>query len=440
VKESALVTDLYQLTMLAAYRRLGLSGEAVFELYARRLPDERGFLLVAGLEQALDFLETLTVGPDELAWLGSLGRFEPQFLDWLGHLRFSGEVWAPPEGTVLFADEPWIRVVAPLPEAQFVESRLINLMHLETLIASKAARCVLAARGRALIDFGMRRAHGAEAACLAARAAAIAGFAGTATVEAGRRFGLPLFGTMAHSFVQAHDAERDAFAGFARCHPEGTTLLIDTYDTLAGAREVVALARSGVRVGAVRIDSGDLLEGSRAVRAILDDGGCGSIRILASGNLDEHEIARLAAAGAPIDSFGVGTRLDTSADAPYLDCAYKLEEYAGRPRRKRSWGKATWPGRKQVYRSHGAGGAIAADVVALEHERPPGTPLLECVMRGGRRLKPREPVTALAARAARELATLPAASRELERPVPLVATISAGVRALAAEVDRATGD
>ncbi|HUO96793.1 MAG TPA: nicotinate phosphoribosyltransferase [Steroidobacteraceae bacterium] len=438
MNESALVTDLYQLTMLTAYRRLGMTGEAVFELYARRLPPERGFLLVAGLEQALHFLETLAVTEAERAWLASLGRFEPDFLDWLGRLRFTGEVWAPPEGTVLFADEPWLRVVAPLPEAQLVESRLINLMHLETLIASKAARCVLAAGGRTLIDFGMRRAHGAEAALLAARAAVIAGFAGTATVAAGREFGLPLYGTMAHSFVQAHDTERDAFAGFARVHPDGTTLLIDTYDTLAAAREVVALVRGGAQVGAVRIDSGDLGEGARAVRAVLDEGGCRSVKILASGNLDEHELARLTALGAPIDAYGIGTRLDTSADAPYLDCAYKLEEYAGRPRRKRSWGKATWPGRKQVYRRLGSDGRIAADVVAIEGEAARGEPLLECVMREGRRLRAPESIAALAARAARSLATLPESCRALERPVALVAEISAGVRALAARVDQAT--
>ena len=438
MNQSALLTDLYQLTMLTAYRRLGMTGEAVFELYARRLPPERGFLLVAGLEQALHFLETLAVTEAERAWLASLGRFEPDFLDWLGRLRFTGEVWAPPEGTVLFADEPWLRVVAPLPEAQLVESRLINLMHLETLIASKAARCVLAAGGRTLIDFGMRRAHGAEAALLAARAAAIAGFAGTATVAAGREFGLPLYGTMAHSFVQAHDTERDAFAGFARVHPDGTTLLIDTYDTLAAAREVVALVRGGAQVGAVRIDSGDLGEGARAVRAVLDEGGCRSVKILASGNLDEHELARLTALGAPIDAYGIGTRLDTSADAPYLDCAYKLEEYAGRPRRKRSWGKATWPGRKQVYRRLGSDGRIAADVVAIEGEAARGEPLLECVMREGRRLRAPESIAALAARAARSLATLPESCRALERPVALVAEISAGVRALAASVDQAT--
>ncbi|MBS0375906.1 MAG: nicotinate phosphoribosyltransferase [Proteobacteria bacterium] len=435
--DSPLVTDLYQLTMLDAYHRLGHDGEAVFELYARRLPDSRGFLVVAGLEQALEYLERLAFGQAELEWLRGLGRFAPGFVDWLGRLRFTGEVWAPPEGTVLFADEPWLRVVAPLAEAQFVESRLINLLHLETLIASKAARCVLAAGGRRLIDFGMRRAHGAEAACLAARAAAIAGFAGTATVEAGRRFGIPLYGTMAHSFVQAHDRERDAFEGFARCHPGGTTLLIDTYDTLAAARDVVALVRGGAAVDAVRIDSGDLLAGSRAVRAILDAGGCAAVRILASGNLDELEIARLVAADAPIDAFGVGTRLDTSADAPYLDCAYKLEEYAGRPRRKRSWGKETWPGRKQVWRSLDADGRIAADVVALEHERPPGRPLLECVMRNGRRLRAPAPVAGLAAHAARELASLPARCRDLAAPEPLVPAISEAVRALAAAADRA---
>ena len=435
--ESALVTDLYQLTMLAAYRRLGMTGEAVFELYARRLPERRGFLLVAGLEQALEYLQGLAVSAQELAWLASLGRFEPGFLTWLGAMRFTGEVHAVPEGTVLFADEPWLRIVAPLPEAQFVESRLINLLHFQTLIASKAARVVHVAAGRPLIDFGMRRAHGAEAACLAARATAVAGFAGTATVEAGRRYGLALYGTMAHSFVQAHERERDAFEGYARGELQPTTLLIDTYDVLAAAHEVVALVRDGVPVGAVRIDSGDLAASALAVRAIFDAGGCGQVRILASGNLDEYEIARLIGAAAPIDVFGVGTRLDTSVDAPYLDCAYKLEEYVGRPRRKRSWGKQTWPGRKQVYRSHDAAGRISADVVALETERVAGLPLLECVMRHGRRLRPPEPLATIAARSARSLASLPEACLDLLRPVPLVPVISAGIRALAAQADGA---
>ena len=435
--ESALITDLYQLTMLEAYRKLGLAAPAVFELYARRLPPERGFLLVAGLEQALEYLEGFRFEQAELDWLASLGRFAPEFIEYLAGLRFTGEVWAAPEGTVMFADEPWLRIVAPLPEAQFVESRLINLLHYQTLIASKAARSVLVAGGRPLIDFGMRRAHGAEAACLAARAAAIAGFAGTATVEAGRRYGLPLYGTMAHSFVQAHEDEASAFAGFARSHPDGTTLLIDTYDTLAAAREVVALRRAGASVGAVRIDSGDLDRLSREVRAILDAGGCGDVRILVSGTLDEYQVEKLNLAGAPIDSFAIGTRLGTSADAPSIDCAYKLEEYAGHPRRKRAWGKETWPGRKQVYRSFDAQGRISADIVALESEPTRGAPLLVPVMRAGHRLHPPEPLAALRERAARALATLPLNALPLKDPVPVTPTISAGIRALAAEVDAA---
>ena len=438
MSESALITDLYQLTMLEAYRTLGFGRTAVFELYARRLPPERGFLLVAGLEQALEYLERLRFEAAELDWLASLGRFAPEFLEWLAQLRFTGEVHAVPEGTLLFADEPWLRVVAPLPEAQFVESRLINLLHYQTLIASKAARAVLVSGERPLVDFGMRRAHGAEAACLAARAAYLAGFAGTATIEAGRRYGVPLFGTMAHSFVQAHDRESAAFAGFAACHRERCTLLIDTYDTLAAAREVVALRRAGSSIGAVRIDSGDLAAASRAVRAVLDAGDCGDVKILVSGTLDEYEVERLLALGAPIDSFALGTRLGTSADAPSLDCAYKLEEYDGRPRRKRAWGKETWPGRKQVYRRFDASGVIVADLVALETEAPAGAPLLELVMQGGRRVRAAEPLAAIRARAAAALATLPPSARRLREPVAVSPIISEGIRALAAEVDLAS--
>jgi nicotinate phosphoribosyltransferase len=437
---SPLVTDLYQLTMLDAYRRLGAARPAAFELFTRRLPPERGFLLVAGLEQALDYLESLQFGEDELAWLASTGRFAPGFTDWLREFRFTGDVDAAPEGTVLFADEPWLRIVAPLPEAQFVESRLINLLHFQTLIASKAARCVLAAGGRDLVDFGMRRAHGAEAAVYAARACHVAGFAGTATVEAGRRYGIPLYGTMAHAFVQAHASETEAFANYARCHPGRVTLLLDTYDTLAAAWKVVGLVADGVGVQAVRLDSGDLAALSREVRAILDAGGCGHVRILVSGNLDEHGVAALVASGAPIDSYGVGTRLDASVDAPTLDAVYKLEEYDGRPRRKRSAAKATWPGRKQVWRTYGADGRISADTVALEDECGTGVPLLRPVMRGGRRLAPAESLAAVRARAAESLASLPDGCRERVEPQPLAAQISARLRALADEVDRTPRD
>jgi nicotinic acid phosphoribosyltransferase len=276
-ENSALLTDLYQLTMLQTYHAKCMQETAVFELFARRLPPERGFLLAAGLEQVLAYLENLRFTPEELDWLAGCGRFDPRFVNFLAEFRFSGTVHALPEGTALFADEPILRITAPLPQAQLVESRLINLIHYQTLIASKAARCVLAAPGKLLVDFGMRRAHGAEAGLLAARAAYLAGFGGTATVLAGMRFGIPLFGTMAHSLVQAHDREEDAFEHFAATQPDNVVLLIDTYDTEAAARKLILLASRlqtrGITIKGVRIDSGDLAEHARRVRRILDDGG-----------------------------------------------------------------------------------------------------------------------------------------------------------------------
>ena len=431
----ALLTDLYQLTMVTAYHALGMEREAVFEFFVRALPARRGFLLAAGLEQALDYLESLCFGADELRWLEATGRFAPAMLARLEGFRFSGHVDAMPEGTVFFAGEPILRVTAPLPEAQLAESRLINLLNLQCMIASKAARCRIAAGNRKLADFGLRRAHGAEAGLLAARACYVAGFDSTATVEAGRRFGIPLTGTMAHSFIQAHDSEAAAFRDFARVHPRGVTLLIDTYDTLRAAREVAALHRDGVPVDAVRLDSGDLASLSRQVRDILDASGCGEVHIVASGNLDELEIARLLAEGAPIDSFGVGTRLDVSADAPYLDCVYKLQEYAGRARRKRSSGKVTWPGRKQVFREHDANGRIVRDTIGLLDEPLPGTPLLRTVMRDGRRLA-QPSLEEIRSVAARETASLPEHCNSLEAPRPILPAISPGLRAAADRVDR----
>jgi nicotinate phosphoribosyltransferase len=437
---SALLTDLYQLTMLQAYHDQGMEEAAVFELFVRRLPPSRGFLVAAGLEQALDFLEELRFGRDELDWLAGNGRFPRAFLDYLGSLRFTGDVHAMPEGTVFFPDEPILRVTAPLPQAQLVETRLMNLVHYQTLVASKAARAVLAAAGRPLIDFGLRRAHGAEAGLLAARASYLAGFAGTATVLAGRLFGVPIFGTMAHSFVQAHADEAAAFERFAASQPGNVVLLLDTYDTEAAARKVVALqprlAARGITTRGVRLDSGDLAEHARRVRRILDEGGLRKVTILASGSLDEYRVAELVASGTPIDSFAVGTALTTSADAPYLDCAYKLEEYAGRARRKRSEGKATWPGPKQVLRQLGPDGRMARDVVTLEADRGEGETLLEPVMRAGRRLRPSPPLSALRAHAARNLARLPQSLRRLEHVPPYTVEISPALRALAAEVDR----
>src|SRR2546428_5878125 len=355
---SALLTDLYQLTMLQGYLTQRMEGTAIFEVFVRKLPPRRGFLVAAGLEQALTYLETLRFTPMELDWIAKSGRFSAALVEYLTQFRFTGDVHAMPEGTVFFPDEPILRVTAPLPEAQLVESRLLNLLHLQTLVASKAARAVLAAPGKLLVDFGMRRAHGAEAALLAARASYLAGLAGSATVLPNLRFGIPVYGTMAHSFVQAHDDEAEAFAHFAADDPEHAVHLLDTYDTEAAAAKVVALAREGVAVKGVRLDSGDLAEHARRVRRILDAGGLHEVTIVASGNLDEDALRDLIASGAPIDGFGLGTRLVTAADAPYLHCAYKLVESAGRPRRKRSEGQASWPGRKQIWRRHGDDGRM----------------------------------------------------------------------------------
>ncbi len=437
------LTDDYQLTMLAAYRAGGFTAEAVFEFFVRRLPRERRFLVAAGLEQALDFLERAAFTETEIDWLAGGGRFDPGFLEWLSGWRFTGDVHALPEGTPFFADEPVLRVTAPIAEAQLVESRLINLLQLPILVASKAARCVLVAGGRRLVDFGMRRAHGAEAALLAARAAYLAGFDATATVEAGRRFGIPLSGTMAHSFVLAHDSEVDAFLGFARCHPANAVFLIDTWDTERGAQRAVEAARvlaaEGIALRAVRLDSGDVAALSKSVRRILDEGGFPGVRIFASGNLDEFEIERLLTAGAPIDGFGVGTKLVTSDDAPFLECAYKLEQYAGTPRRKRSTGKATWPGAKQVFRRLDAEGRLAGDTLGLEGEALPGTPLLVPVMRHGRRVGPHEGLEVIRGRCRAELARLPDGLRGLGGAQPFLPVVSEGVHRLAVEADARAG-
>jgi nicotinate phosphoribosyltransferase len=345
-----------------------------------------------------------------------------------------------PEGTACFPDEPVIRVVAPLPEAQIVESRLMNLQHFQTLIASKAARAVLQAPGKLLVDFGLRRAHGAEAALHAARATYLAGFTGSSTVLAGQRFGVPVFGTMAHSFVQAHASELQAFERFARSHPQGVTLLIDTYDTEAAARKLAQLgprlARDGIHIQAVRLDSGDLADHAFKVRAILDGAGLKEVKIFASSGLDEfalHEL--LSVRHAPIDGFGIGSAMDTSQDLPSLDCAYKLQEYAGRARRKRSEGKATWPGRKQVWRRHHVG-VMVEDVLALEGEAVDGEPLLRPVMRQGRRLPGQPTLQQSRERCGQQLASLPAVLRELAPAAPYPVRVSQGLLALADEVDR----
>jgi nicotinate phosphoribosyltransferase len=428
--------------MLQGYFDKRMEETAVFELFFRTLPVQRGFLLAAGLEQAVAYLEQLRVTPDELEWLAASGRFSRDFVDYLGQLRFTGDVHAMPEGTVFFPPEPILRVVAPLPQAQLVESRLINLLHFQTMIASKAARATLAAQGKGLIDFGFRRAHGAEAGVLAARAAYLAGIAGSATVAAGLCFGIPIYGTMAHSFIQVHDDESEAFEHFAQAQPDNVILLIDTYDTEAAVRKVVSLASrlqlEGIPVKGVRIDSGDLTDHARQVRRILDEGGLTQVRILASGNLDEIAIQALVANGAPIDDFAIGTRLVTSTDAPYLDCVYKLQEYAGRARRKRSEGKATWPGRKQVYRRFEAGGRMAVDILTVEDDPQEGEALLQPCLVAGKRIAPSSPLSELRQRAAAQLARLPEHLRQLRVDPPYPVTITPALQQLAQEVDRHT--
>jgi nicotinate phosphoribosyltransferase len=420
---SSLSTDLYELNMVQAYLDRGEDAEAVFEFFVRRLPARRGFLMAAGLETALDYLETLRFMPDEIDWLAGTKRFRSNLLDYLANFRFTGDVHAMPEGTVFFPHEPILRITAPLPQAQLMESRLINIMHFQSLIASKAARMVLAASGKNLADFGLRSAHGSEAGLLSARASYIAGFGGAANVEAGIKFGIPLVGTMAHSFVQIHDDEAGAFEDFARARPDGVVLLIDTFDTEAGARKVVALAdklkKDGIGIRGVRIDSGDLIAMSRKVRGILDAGGLKDVIILVSGGVDEDFIAKVVASGAPIDGFGVGSSLDASSDAPTFDCAYKLQEYRGKPRRKLSEGKVTWPGRKQVWRET-KDNRIFGDIVSVETDNQPGEPLIVQTMKEGKRLNAGEPLSAVRARAARELERLPEPLRRLDTtPYPV---------------------
>jgi nicotinate phosphoribosyltransferase len=440
---SPLTTDLYELNMVQAYLDRGEDKEAVFEFFVRRLPVRRGFLLAAGLEDTLAYLETLQFTSSEIDWLKSTGRFRANFLDYLADFRFSGDVHAIAEGTVCFPNEPLIRVTAPLPVAQLIETRLINILHFQTMVASKAARMVLAAPGKILSDFGLRTAHGAEAGLFSARASYIAGFSSAANVLAAERYGIPIVGTMAHSFVQVHDDEMTAFENFAHSRPEGVVLLIDTYDTEAGARKVVQLApklkADGIAIRGIRIDSGDLATMATKVRGILDAGGLKDVIILVSGGINEDVLQVMTATKVPIDGFGIGVNLDASIDAPSLDCAYKLQQYAGKPRRKLSEGKVTWPGSKQVWRTYGDDQRMRGDIVSLATDSQPGEPLILPVMRAGKRIAPAPTLAAIREHAARELARLPAPLQGLESGTEYPVQISKALTTLAAQMDLKRG-
>lgn len=423
----AIDTDLYQLTMMAGYDVAGLKAHATFELYVRSFPRDRHYLVAAGLEQALEFLETLRFTSEQIAYLRQLPIFAlapMRFFDTvLPQLRFTGDVWAMPEGTPFFEYEPILRVTAPLMEAQLVETALLATINFQTLIASKAARIVTSAHGRRVLEFGSRRAHGTEAAVHAARAAYLVGCAATSNVEAGRRFAIPLSGTMAHSWVTTFVDEVEAFRAFVEVYGERAAFLIDTYDTLEAARKVVAAKLSPF---AVRIDSGDLISLSQSVRRILDDGGLSRTQIVASGDLDEWSIAEALARRAPIDAFGVGTALSTSRDAPALGGIYKLVEIERDdvpvPVMKLSGGKASYPGRKQVWRRM-RGGLAYGDVIGLEDEPGPadGVPLLTPVMKQGQRVFQRESMDTTRARHREMMDQLPTGIRMLHvlEPYPV---------------------
>jgi nicotinate phosphoribosyltransferase len=396
-----LSTDLYELTMAAGYHAAGVTARASFELFVRELPATRGYLVAAGLEQAIAYLETWRCTPDEIAYLRTVPALhgaDPGFFDdYLPRLRFTGDVWAMPEGTPVFAGEPILRVTAPLGEAQLVETALLATVLFQTAVASRAARVTEAAGTRPVIEFGGRRAHGMEAAMYAARAACLAGCRATSNVDAGYRYGVTVSGTMAHSWVMAHPDELTAFSRYLAVHGAQSTLLIDTYDSIDAARLIVG---AGLRPGGVRLDSGDLVDLSRSVRGILDAGGLTETRILVSGGLDEHKVAALVSSGAPIDGFGVGTALSTSSDAPSLGGVYKLVEIeragAMTPVMKVSVGKRTCPAAKQVWRifDPADSGTAVRDVVGLAGETGPveGAPLLTCVVRGGKRVQPGRPI------------------------------------------------
>jgi nicotinate phosphoribosyltransferase len=433
-----LLTDLYELNMAASYLRRGMTGPATFSLFARRLPADRGFLVAAGLEDCLRFLEGFSFTTEDLDYLHREQGYSEDVLRALAGLRFTGEVRAVPEGRVVFAGEPLLEVTAPVAEAQLAETVLLNHVTFQTTVTTKAARCVLAAAGAQVVDFAFRRTQGIDAGLAVARASAIAGFSATSNTEAARRYGLPAAGTMAHSFIEAFPTEEAAFTAFAQDFPGRTTFLVDTYDTGQGVRAAIEVAQRLQLPGpvGVRLDSGDLAALARLARRLLDEAGLPGARIFASGGLDEWAIAGLAAAGAPIDAYGVGTKMGVSADAPYLDTAYKLVSFAGRPVMKLSPGKVTQPGAKQVFRGP------AGDLLALRGEpAPPGwQPLLAQVMRDGHRVAGPESLDRARERCAADLAWLPAPARRLRAPEPVSVQVSAGLAGLQDQLTRTLTD
>jgi len=436
----ALLTDLYQLTMAQSYFQSKKLEPATFSLFIRSYPPNRGYFVSAGLEDVLSFLKDFSFDSEALSYLRSTRLFADDFLHFLRGLRFTGEVWAIPEGRLCFKDEPILEITAPIIEAQIVETFVINQINLQALIATKASRCAYAAKGRAVVDFSLRRTHGADAGMKVARSSYLAGFAGTSNVLAGKRYGIPIVGTMAHSFVSSFDHEIDAFRSFVRSFPGNSILLIDTYDTLTGAHKAVEVAREmaarGERLQGVRIDSGDLATLGREVRRIFDEAGLKEVKIIGSGGLDEYDLAELSASEAPFDSYGVGTKMGVSSDAPWFDMAYKLVQHNGRPVLKLSTGKVSLPGGKQVFRLVDDKGRLRKDILGLRDEELPGSePLLQKVMGKGRMLEPYPSLKEIRERFLEEFSRLGERIKAILDPEFYPVELSPRLKALKAEIE-----
>ena len=430
----ALHTDFYEITMSAVYHARGMNQSATFSLFAHDLPEQRGYMVAAGLEAALDYLETFAFTKEDVEYLRSLGRFDDDFLQRLAGVRFTGDVWALPEGSVCFAEEPIIEVTAPIIEAQLVETHLIQTINLHSTLASKAARCITAAQGRPCVDFSLRRCQGRDAGYAVARSSALVGFAGTSNVDAARSLGTPPIGTMAHSFIEAFGDEGQAFDAFSEIFPDHTVTLVDTYDTEGGLMHSIEVARKLMAKGhslvGIRLDSGDLAALSIRARQMLNQAGLPEVKVVVSGSLDEHRIQEMLTSGAQVDLLAVGTKMGSSADAPYLDLAYKLVAYDGQPTLKLSSGKESLVMPKQIWRSLGSDGKIQADLLGLRDEKLEGSALLCQVMKNGQRVGER-----LSWRDAKdvfknEFASLPSACLELNKPGRVPVNVSPKLRSL----------
>jgi len=432
-----LLTDLYELTMAATYYRKKMFAPATFSLFIREYPPHRGYFVSAGLDEVLDFLASLNFSQEDLDYLDATGRFSHDFLHYLSQLRFSGHVFAIPEGRLFFKDESILEVTAPIIEAQLVETYVINAINLQVAIATKASRCVHAAEGRSLVDFSLRRTQGAEAGVKVAKTSFIAGFTGTSNVLAGKLYDIPVFGTMAHSFITSFENEIDAFRAFSEVFPENTVLLIDTYDNMSGAQNAARVAKEmrarGHSLKGVRLDSGDMAEISKQVRRFFDQQELKDVSIFASGGFDEFKIARILKEGAEIDAFGVGTKMGVSADAPYTDMAYKLVKYDKRPVLKLSAGKKTLVDEKQVFREK-RDGKLIKDIISLRHEKGSGEPLLKLVMRHGQRTDPPETLETLRNRFREEFEQLDNGYKAITDPEPFPVELSEDLKELQKEV------